>query len=212
MRLVIAGGSGLTGSKLIEKLTADSRVTEITVLGRRPFVAASEKVKSAVVDFSHLDSFHCENQQDVFICCLGTTLKKAGSREAFRKIDYEAIVSCGQWAKQNNIKKFILISAAGAHINSLFYYSRIKGETENALKDLALQSLVILRPGLIVADRVEHRLGEKLAIQIAQRLRPVLPAQIFRHMATPLEDLVQSISDAMFRPTSNLQILEPSQI
>lgn len=161
---LIVGATGLVGKELLQLLLDSSTYTEITVLLRRPLAIDHPKLKQIVVDFDNLDSYEKEfvSIQDLF-CCLGTTIKKAGSQEAFKRVDFNYPLATAKLAKKQGIQQFFVISAIGANPTSRVFYSRVKGEMEEALKAVQLPALHIFRPSLLIGQRPEFRFGEKAA-------------------------------------------------
>lgn len=175
---LLLGYSGATGTALLTELVKSDKVNQIICLGRRAPAYDHHKVTWIASDLTQLT-----NHLDVFAsvsrvyCCLGTTMAKAGSKEAFRKVDYNMVVDAGIVAAQAGIASFSVISAIGADAKSMFYYNRVKGEMEQALQQAGLKRLSIYQPGLIVAQRSEHRTGESLAIRLYPLIEWLLPAK-----------------------------------
>tara|TARA_R110002049_G_scaffold7173_5_gene42582 strand:+ start:152 stop:802 length:651 start_codon:yes stop_codon:yes gene_type:complete len=160
---LVLGATGLVGQKLIEKLTQDANYESLLIINRREVGYQHPKIQEKVVDFDQLDaSIKQVNVTDIF-CCIGTTIKTAGSKEAFRKVDYDIPVNFGKIAEKSGVENFIVISSLGADSNSNTFYSKVKGEMENKLKSFNLAHLTILRPSLLLGDRNEKRLGEGIA-------------------------------------------------
>jgi uncharacterized protein YbjT (DUF2867 family) len=155
-RVLVAGASGLIGQAVLEQLLSRPSV-ETVALVRRPLGLVAPNLTECVCDFDRLD-VQLLPGADVAFCCLGTTLKVAGSKEAFRRVDFDFIVNFGRAAKKAGVKRFVLLSSAGASPNAKVYYSRVKGETEAAVKDVGFERLVIARPSLLLGDR--GRLGQ----------------------------------------------------
>lgn len=155
-RILLAGASGLIGQAVIEQLLLRPG-PEITALVRRPLGLVAPQLSEVVCDFAALERASIP-AADVAICCLGTTLKTAGSREAFYRVDFDYIVAFARAAKANGVTRFVLLSAAGASPDARVYYSRVKGETEAAVTALGFARLVIARPSLLLGDR--ERLGQ----------------------------------------------------
>lgn len=192
MIAVIAGASGLVGSELLKLLLSDSQVTEVVAVGRRSLGVKSPKLKEVLVkDLGELSGAADSLKGDIYFSCLGTTIKTAGSQEAFRKIDYQAIADFGSVAKKNGARAFVLISAAGADAGSRIFYNRVKGETEEFLKALGLKSLTIAQPGLLMGERKEHRSGEAFFISAMKVLTPVLPGSVVSRIATDVPRLAE---------------------
>lgn len=160
---LIAGATGLIGSNLLQKLIRDPAYAKIISIGRRPSSVAHEKLQSFIVDFDSLgESKHHLIADDVF-CCLGTTMKKAGSKEKFFQVDHDYPVKLAQATHQNGAKQFLLVSALGANEKSSFYYNEVKGKVENTIGAIGFKSYHIFRPSLLLGQRDENRPGEEAA-------------------------------------------------
>jgi uncharacterized protein YbjT (DUF2867 family) len=142
-------------------------------LGRRPLPRQHPKLTQRTVDFARLESEALPSAEDAF-CCLGTTIKKAGSQEAFRAVDHDAVLAFAKAARKAGARRFLLVSALGANPSSRVFYNRVKGETEEDLKAVGFESLIILRPSLLLGDRAESRPGEHAAIVVSKVLGPLL--------------------------------------
>ncbi len=160
---LILGASGLVGSELVKVLIQQDRYEKIHLLVRRPIAIDSPVCEPHVVDFDHLDQYRDLFRVNDVYCCLGTTIKKAKSKEAFRRVDYEYPVEAAKLTASGGAEKYLIITAMGANAKSLFFYNRVKGEVEEALKKLDLPSIHIFRPSLLLGERQEFRFGEKLA-------------------------------------------------
>ncbi|HYH99988.1 NAD(P)H-binding protein [Hyalangium sp.] len=170
---LVAGASGLVGSLLLDELLESPLYREVCSLGRRPLPKQHPKLSQRTVDFAQLESEALPSVDDVF-CCLGTTLKKAGSQEAFRAVDHGAVLALGRAARRAGARRFLLVSALGADPRSRIFYNRVKGEAEEDLKSLGFESLVLLRPSLLLGERAESRPGERAAIAVTKVLGPLL--------------------------------------
>lgn len=160
---LLVGGTGLVGAECLELLLAQPRYTRVRALGRRRLHRKHPKLESRKVDFERLaESAELFRADDVF-CCLGTTLAKAGSGDAFRRVDHDYVVEIARLAAEQGADQFLLVTALGADPSSRVFYNRVKGETETAVKHLPFRALWIVRPSLLRGDRAELRLAEKLA-------------------------------------------------
>jgi len=173
--VALAGATGLVGSEILQGLVADPAVTAVHVLGRRT-MGATPKVISHVVDFRSLPVL--PHVDEVYLA-LGTTIKIAGSREAFRAVDLDANLAVARAALAAGARRAGLVSAMGASSKSRIFYSRVKGELEDALSTLALECLVVARPSLLAGDRERlgqpGRRGEKIGMALSNFLAPVIP-------------------------------------
>lgn len=174
MKIIVAGATGLVGGHLIEYANQQESIEKIVCVGRKE-IRTREKISSVVAPFddvlrleSEIKSKHL--QFDMGFCALGTTIKTAGTREAFRKVDFEYVVHFAKVCKNLGVTRFGVVSAMGSDLNSWSFYLRVKGEMEEALKDIGFEHLVIARPSLLLGQRGEFRLGEA----VAQTLNPLL--------------------------------------
>jgi uncharacterized protein YbjT (DUF2867 family) len=169
-RVLLAGATGLVGRECLARLAADETVSGITALVRRMPADSSRhdrKVRFAEVDFDRLEEQRALFAVDQVICALGTTIRKAGSREAFRRVDYDYPRTIARLALEGGARHFLLVSALGADPESSVFYSRVKGELEQAVLALGYPSVTIVRPSLLLGDRQEFRLGEEIAKRFA---------------------------------------------
>jgi uncharacterized protein YbjT (DUF2867 family) len=175
--VAIAGATGLVGREILQGLLNDDSVAAIHALGRRPVSVQHPKLTSQVVNFAALPSLP---PVDEVYLALGTTIKVAGSQEAFRAVDFAANLAVARAALAAGARRAGLVSAIGADAHSRIFYSRVKGELEEALSALDLHALVIARPSLLAGDRETLgqpiRRGEKFAMSVSTLLRPLIPA------------------------------------
>ena len=166
---VLVGATGLVGAECLKLLLADPAFERVVVLARRPLegVRASPKLAAHVVDFDHLEAHADLFTAGQLICCLGTTIGQAGSRERFRGVDYGIPMALAKLGAERGVRHFLLVSALGANARSRVFYNRVKGELEEALSALSFRSLSIVRPSLLLGERREFRLGEKVAQRFA---------------------------------------------
>tara|TARA_R110002110_G_scaffold79732_6_gene208057 strand:- start:384 stop:1067 length:684 start_codon:yes stop_codon:yes gene_type:complete len=180
---LVAGASGLVGGLLLKRLLAAPQYERVLAVTRRDLGTGHQKLRQITADFGALDAALVGTgpMDDVF-CALGTTIRKAGSEAAFRKVDHDCILAFGQAAKQAGAKRFLLISAVGANARSRVFYSRVKGETEEALTALGFPALDIFQPGLLLGARSERRPTEAAFIASMPLINPLLlgPAKIYR--------------------------------
>lgn len=173
---LIAGATGLVGREILQGLLADSAVEAIHVLSRRPIETGNPKVAVHVVDFRALPAL--PGVDEVFLA-LGTTIKVAGSQEAFRAVDFDANLAVAKAALAAGAKRAGLVSSIGASAGSRTFYSRVKGELEDALCALAFDGVVIARPSLLAGDRARlgqpMRRGEGIALAVSRLLGPLVP-------------------------------------
>jgi uncharacterized protein YbjT (DUF2867 family) len=171
---LLAGATGLVGALTLRRLLADPRWARVTTLVRRPTGVAHERLDERLVDFATLDNNEALPRATAAICALGTTMKKAGSRDAFRAVDLHAVVAFARAARAAGADTFALVSSAGADARSRTFYLKTKGEAEAAVAALGFPSLTVLRPGVLLGDRGESRPGEAIARAILPFVSPLL--------------------------------------
>ncbi len=199
MNVVIIGATGLVGTELIKKMTTDERIKKIWVITRRNLETKSPKISEIIIkDLSEISSLRIEDQNAVFISALGTTIKIAGSQENFRKVDYVANLDFAKLAKTHNAQKYILVSSVGAYAKSRAFYTRVKGQLEEAVLELGLRSVVIYRPGMLIGDRICKRFIEEVLISIIKLASKLVGDRAIKPFATSVDTLVISILTSCF--------------
>lgn len=177
---LLVGATGLTGNLLLDLLLNNKDYQKVIVYTRRTLGINHSKLEEKIIDFDKLNE---TVQADDVYCCLGTTIKQAGSKPAFEKVDYEYPLKIAKLQKQASSKKFMLISAMGADASSIIFYSKIKGKLENELKQLGYESLSIFRPSFITGDRKEKRTGEKIGLVFMKLINPLLIGPLKKYKA-----------------------------
>lgn len=164
--VLLAGATGLTGEHLLDRLLNEPIITRVLAPTRRPLVEHSH-LENPVGELSTLLP-GLSGQVDIAFCCLGTTIKQAGSQEAFKAVDLDLVVAFARRARDMGARHLVVISAINADPESSVFYSRIKGEMEQALIAQDWPQLTIARPSLLVGNRSEQRLAEQLAAPLAK--------------------------------------------
>jgi len=176
--VVIVGASGVVGRRVLHHLLTRDDVGRIVALGRRMLPIGDEKLTSKIVDLQAATAIAAEipDGTPVAICCLGTTLKRAGSKDAFRAVDRDAVVAFAEAALKKGAERFVLVSSVGANPRTRNFYLRTKGETEEAVRRLGYPQLTVLRPSFIDDEgtRGEYRAGERLTLPLARIVFSVL--------------------------------------
>lgn len=165
MHALLIGGTGATGNDLLKLLLLDEAFTKVDIFVRRQIDLEHKKLQVHLIDFDRPEEWKSLVKGDVLFSCLGTTLKKAGSKEAQWKIDYEYQYQFAKSARENNVPSYILVSADSASPDSIFFYSRMKGRLELAVKELNFPRLVIFRPPILIrksTDRTVEVIGIKI--------------------------------------------------
>ena len=171
---LIAGATGLVGGELLTQLLAAPEYDRVVAVVRRPLALTHPKLSVVVTEFTALGTVAGQLACDDAFCCLGTTIRAAGSREAFRAVDHVAVLAFAWAAQRGGAKRFFLVSSMGADPTSRIFYSRVKGETEAALVVLGFETLGIFRPSLLLGRRTQFRLGEKLSAALLWVVEPLM--------------------------------------
>lgn len=178
MNLLLLGATGLVGKNVLAQALTDSTVTSV-VAPTRHVLAPHPKLRNPVSD--SLTSFVSDgftDRIDGVICALGTTIAKAGSKEAFRDVDYQLPLTFAKSARDQNVGTFVLVSASTANVGSSIFYSKTKGEVERDIERLGFPSLTIVRPGLIDGERDESRFIEGVGLRLMSLLGPLVPKKM----------------------------------
>ena len=193
LTILLAGATGLVGSRCLELLLDSPRVKKVVAPTRRTLPNPSNKLRNVLVDFDRLDEYPELFQCDVIICCMGTTIKQAGSKTAFQRVDYQYCSDLAELGRSYTAKAFYLVSAVGANSRSLLFYNRVKGLLEKRLKQLEYDYLSIYRPSLLIGDRDERRPGESVGIKVARLVNPFLTGSMAQYKAIESDMVARAI-------------------
>ncbi|MFD2573938.1 oxidoreductase [Spirosoma soli] len=172
---LVIGATGLIGDLLTHRLVDSPIYEKVKVLVRKSLSWQHPRLQEVQFDFDHPNGLL--TQADDVFCCLGTTMKKAGSKEAFRKVDYQYPMDVARLSLANGAQQFAIVTAMGADTKSSFFYNRVKGEVERDLAALNYPTLLIFRPSLLLGNRGENRFGERLAEGAMRLFNPLIPAK-----------------------------------
>jgi uncharacterized protein YbjT (DUF2867 family) len=170
---IIIGGSGLTGKKLTRSLLADKRYGSVRAFVRKPINIIHEKLNQEILDFNNPSPTLFRG--DELFCCLGTTIREAGGKEAFLKVDHGYVITMAQLAFEQGIKKVCAISSIGADSNSFFFYNRVKGKMERDLMKIGFEKCIIMRPALLLGLRKKSRWGEQVTAALMTTFSVFIP-------------------------------------
>ena len=206
---LVIGSTGLTAKNLINALYDTTNYRTIYGLQRRS-TAISSHYTSVVCDFDHLTDYSmCFNVDDVF-CCLGTTRKAAGTKEAFKRVDLDYVIACANMAAKQKVKNFVVISAINANPDSMWFYNRVKGEMEQQLVipfEHSETMLHICRPSLLIGQRAERRIGEQLALYLVQSTKFIWRGLLERYQpinASQLANAMLKLTTTKFTQSVNI--------
>lgn len=196
---LLLGASGLVGSELLQCLLNEKGYNTIVILVRKPLGIKHPKLIEIQADFGHLELYRDHFKVDDVFCCLGTTIKKAKTREEMTKVDVGYPLTAAKLAQEEGAKQFLVISSMGADPQSSFAYSRMKGTLEMELSNVGFQALHIFRPSLLLGQRKESRLGESAAAAIFPPLSFLLVGPLKKYRAIQ----AKTVAQAMYRAAHN---------
>ncbi len=192
---LMIGSSGLIGSQLLELLLENKEYEKVITFVKIDSGIQNRKLKQHIIDFDKPETYQNLVIGDDFFCTIGTTIKKAGSQEAFRKVDFEYPKQFATIASQNKVNQFIIVSSLGANATSSNFYLETKGEIQNFLKDCNLESVSIFQPSLLLGNRTEFRLGEKIGTFFMKLISFLLIGNLEKYK--PIES--KTVAKALFK-------------
>ncbi|HRE87735.1 MAG TPA: NAD(P)H-binding protein [Myxococcota bacterium] len=208
MKLLIAGATGLVGGHTLTLATQDPRFDTIIAPTRRALPSSQPKLDNPTIDFANLPADLFAGV-DAVACAIGTTLKKAGSKERFREIDKDLVVSLATAAHRAGVRRFAYVSSVGANAKSGTFYLRMKGETEAALSAIGFESLTILRPSFLGGDRDESRPMERFGLGLARAMSFAIPK---RYRIVPAEAVARTMLDTLAAGQAGQHVIESEAI
>lgn len=167
--------------------------SRVVAIGRGVLGISHPKLLKVQVDFDHLDEYRDKFVGDVLFSCMGTTMKKAGSKEAFRQVDYDYVINTAKIAAENQVKRILVVSALGADAKSSIFYNKVKGEMEWAIAEMPFEAVRIFRPSLLLGDRKENRTGEKMGQSIARTLPFLFSGPLKKYQAIEAKAVAQAM-------------------
>jgi uncharacterized protein YbjT (DUF2867 family) len=209
-KALVAGGTGLVGTELLKLLGEENRYARVTSLVRRNMVAAG-RVENRVVSFDHLDRSELPEVDDAY-CCLGTTRRVAGSDDAFRKVDFDYVLAYGRAAQRAGAVRFLLVSAMGAHAQSRFFYTRVKGEIEAAVSTLGFEVVGIARPSFLIRPRAKAGRGEKVALVLTHAVTPLMVGRLRRFRPIEARTVAAGLIQLAFNARDGVIVLSSEEI
>ena len=205
---ILIGATGLTGNELLNQLVIDNDFDRITLFSRKALPLHHSKLTQHTIDFNNLKEYETLIKGDVVFCCLGTTIKSAGSKEAFKKVDFTYPYEFAKIAKHNGVPTFCLQSSTGADENSSNFYLKTKGETERAIELLKFQQFGAFRPSMLLGKREEFRLGEMIGKIIMNSLAFLFIGKLKRYKAIHVKQVAKAMMNYTKLSTSGNRIIE----
>ena len=214
MRAIVIGATGLTGGLLLNQLLQDDAFTHIKLVLRRPVERLRPKLEQVLINFEDETAFkNAISHADVLFCCIGTTQKKVkGDRAAYRKVDFDIPVRAARFCVEHNIQKYIMVSAVSANADSRNFYLQLKGEAEEAILSMRIDSIHIMRPSILLGSRHESRLGEAIAKGLMQFISFFLFGNMAKYKVIRAADVAAAMRAAAKNPSKEKLIYNYREI
>ncbi len=206
------GASGLIGQECMHLLLAHAGVSKVHSLVRKPSGMHHAKLEERMVDFEKLDEFAEWKGVDAVICCLGTTMANAKTRDAFLKVDYEYPLAAAAMARKAGVEQYLIVSALGAHPKSTFFYNKVKGQLESAISDLDFEKLLIFQPSLLMGDRQEVRPGERTAQVVMSGLSFLMIGPLRKYKPIHAHAVARAMVNSLFDSESGKRVYPSDHI
>ncbi len=201
---LVVGATGLVGKQVVERLLIHPAYAKIVVFGRKEMAFESPKLVEHIIDFEELEQHEKLFKGDDLFLCLGTTMKKAGTKRKFYQVDFVYNFNVAKIASANKVNQLFLVSSTGADEDSLLFYSRVKGALENAVQKLNFWSVHIARPSLLLGERAEKRFAERLAtnlsrflnflpVELTEKFQPIEAATVAQALVTAAQKLDEGV-------------------
>ncbi len=201
---IVFGATGLTGSNLTEELANTGAYDKILIFTRSKSHVTNPKIREIEFDITNIEAVKEEIKGDDLFCCLGTTIKKAGSQEAFRKVDFDAPAKIASIGAENGVKQFIVISSIGADPGSRNFYLRTKGQMEQAVQKEHFRAVAILRPSMITGKRNEYRLAEEAGKMIFRPLEKLLFGRLRKYRSIKAKTIARAMVNIALTPQDKI--------
>ena len=211
-KAVIAGASGLVGNLLLEHLLVHPAYAKVSVLVRKKLKVQHPKLKQILVDFDRLNDYQHEINGQALFCCLGTTRSKTPDLKTYRKIDHDYPVQLGKIGAKNSMSQLHLISSLGADINSAFFYTKLKGETEADIKQIEINRICIYQPSLLTGNRQEKRTAEPFVTSLFKLIDPLLIGPLNKYKSIPAETVAKVMLNQSLKNSSGIFTYPSDQI
>jgi uncharacterized protein YbjT (DUF2867 family) len=202
---LILGATGLVGAECVRLFGESNHFAQVIALARRPIARAPQRVETHVVDFERLEDAAARFRVSHIVCALGTTIKKAGTQERFRRVDFDYPLAAAKLGLREGARHYLLVSALGASARSRIFYSRVKGELEDAIGALPYRSVTIVRPSLLLGERAELRFGE----QVGKLFAGVVPR---RYRPVEGRDVAGALLKSALKDEAGVRIIESAEI
>jgi uncharacterized protein YbjT (DUF2867 family) len=209
---LIAGATGLVGSSLLKQLLADDQYEKIVIITRKSIDVKHPKLIQKQIEFDAIESLKLDFQVNDVFCALGTTIKTAGSQDAFYKVDYTYVVNLGKWCVANGVQQLMIVSAMGASAKSGIFYNRVKGEMEASVSQLNIPQVQVFRPSLLMGDRKEKRGGEKIAQVVMGTLGFLFAGPLLKYKGIHADVVAKAMIQSAKEDSKGFKVFESGEM
>jgi uncharacterized protein YbjT (DUF2867 family) len=209
---ILIGASGLVGQEILLDLLEDPYFSSIKVIVRRPISHQHPKLEQIVVDFEDLSKYANQVKGDIALSALGTTIKTAGSKEAFSKVDYTYIMNFAEIVKQNGAERFLLVSSLGVSESGGNFYLTVKRDVENSLKRMKFKSLIIVRPSMLLGKRNEFRAGELIGKIVMKMLNFLFIGKLKKYKAINAKTVAKAMVELSKTDLEGVSVFESDRL
>ncbi len=210
---IVLGATGLVGSDVLKRLLVEEIYTRVISLNRRTLPIQEERLTQHLVDMNEIEKVTEELEGGDAFCCIGTTIKKAGSHEQYRRIEFDYALSFAKMAKRCGVKHFLIVTAYGASTEASSFHLKVKGEIETAILSLGFDKVTILRPMLLIGQRSEFRLTESFFSFVFRRISKLLVGPFEKFKAVDSSAVGwRMVNEAVEQKKSGVKIIAPDQI
>jgi uncharacterized protein YbjT (DUF2867 family) len=209
---ILLGATGLVGGHCLELLLAEDTYHGVVSLGRRRTTREHPKLEQHEVEFDRLQDYSELFGGDDLFCCLGTTIKKAGSQEAFSRVDFTYVTESARLASENGTKQFLLVSALGADPRSTLFYNRTKGAAEEGIARFPFHGVQIFRPSLLLGERAEFRPGERVAEMAMKVFSFLLVGALRKYRAVKARAVAEAMIAVAKQRPAGVNVFESDRI
>jgi len=211
-KAIVAGASGLIGSSLLNILLDQPGYDEVLILVRKELALRHSKLTQAIVNFDKVNDYSDLITGAAIFCCLGSTRKKTPDLNLYRRIDHDYPIELAKIAALNGVRQYHLVSALGADASSSNFYTKMKGETEDDIRNIGLKSLHIYRPSLLTGDRREHRFAEKVFVAAMKLINPLLIGGLKKYRSIPATTVAMAMYKQSLKNEEGVFIYPSDQI
>jgi uncharacterized protein YbjT (DUF2867 family) len=212
MKIALSGASGLIGSYLLDQLLNAETADQVHILVRKKLDKKHPKLIQHIADYENLGQLKIDEKIDVAFCALGTTLRKAGSKDVQTRIDRDYVIAFANWSNSNGAERIGIVSSLGATANTSNFYLRLKGEMEQAVINLQLDHTVFVRPSLLLGPRTERRFGEMIGKAIMTVLNPLFFGKAKRYRAVHAKDVAATLIRESLSTSEKIRFVESEEI